>query len=463
MFGGHTGVVDNANTYSDETWEWHEESWINRTPKKTAEENAPSARYSLSAAYDDYSRSVITFGGKLNSGWSDETWKWNGLGWNRINLAVQPSPREEHSMIFDYNYGKIILFGGKTTAYPYRSNETWAWDDNQWTLLNPTTIPPARNGHAMTYDVIRGRVVLFGGETKDAYPYYSDETWEWDGTNWIQLNPTHKPSIRFGHAMTYDVKNKKVLLFGGADADTGGHQFNDTWAWDGTDWTLLSPTTIPSVRRGHTMIYDNSREQVLLFGGSPMNEEIWAWDGSDWAKITPTDPEDDLIPSTRYEHIMVYDNYHLKALLLGGQNGFYSLSDTWEWDSGTTARPGQTMRVFFPATGQTSNNIAVNSIFAQFNAGGTGHNGALAVNGATMYVWKEGGWFEVASNNNSSASPSALTYTTSDPDMINIIFLGEEDSLNFAVTPVAPNGVSTEMASVSVDYAEVVVRYTINE
>jgi hypothetical protein len=54
----------------------------------------------------------------------------------------------------------------------------------------------ARHGHAMAYDVARGKVVLFGGWGSVVY----QDTWEWDGIGWSQLHPVHRPPARKGHA-----------------------------------------------------------------------------------------------------------------------------------------------------------------------------------------------------------------------------------------------------------------------
>ncbi len=47
--------------------------------------------------------------------------------------------------------------------------------------------------------------------------------------------------------MTYDAARGQVVLFGGYRS---AHDFGDTWTWDGTDWTQLSPVHSPSARDG---------------------------------------------------------------------------------------------------------------------------------------------------------------------------------------------------------------------
>ena len=52
--------------------------------------------------------------------------------------------------------------------------------------------PGKRSLHAMTYDVARGKTVLCGGNVEGKV---SDETWEWDGKQWKEIN---KISLREG-------------------------------------------------------------------------------------------------------------------------------------------------------------------------------------------------------------------------------------------------------------------------
>jgi len=64
----------------------------------------------------------------------------------------------------------VVLVGGWGLA------DTWEWDGSQWVQRTPATSPPPRwGGHAMAYDSLRGRVVLFGGS--NGYNSYLGDTW----------------------------------------------------------------------------------------------------------------------------------------------------------------------------------------------------------------------------------------------------------------------------------------------
>src|SRR6478609_11171120 len=49
------------------------------------------------------------------------------------------------------------------------------------------------------------------------------------------------PSARFGHAMAYDSVRSRTVLFGGTlfAGDLGG-DINDTWEWNGEFWTQIA-------------------------------------------------------------------------------------------------------------------------------------------------------------------------------------------------------------------------------
>ena len=97
----------------------------------------------------------------------------------------------------------------------------------------------------MTYDSVRGRVVLFGGG--NTYGPLAD-TWEWDGADWTQRTPTTAPEARMDCGIAFDPVRGVTVVFGGYGI--GGGQLGDTWTWDGTSWTHLLPATSPGAREG---------------------------------------------------------------------------------------------------------------------------------------------------------------------------------------------------------------------
>src|SRR5882672_3746761 len=56
---------------------------------------------------------------------------------------------------------------------------------------------------------------------------------------WSKLSPGRSPPVRARHAMAYDLARRKIVLFGGNSLANG--TVGDTWEWDGTTWTQISP------------------------------------------------------------------------------------------------------------------------------------------------------------------------------------------------------------------------------
>jgi hypothetical protein len=93
----------------------------------------------------------------------------------------------------------------------------------------------------MAFDPAREEVLLFGGRDVRTF----DDTWTWDGADWVRRRPAHSPSKRVYPAMAYDVARGGLLLFGGFGADLWG----DTWTWNGSDWAQRPAGSIVLVPR----------------------------------------------------------------------------------------------------------------------------------------------------------------------------------------------------------------------
>ena len=130
-----------------------------------------------------------------------------------------------------------------------------ALEIGEWT---PTDRAPSpRSGHAMAYDAARGTTVMFGGQGLDGL---LGDTWEWDGAVWRRMTSATSPPARASHAMAYDAAHGQVVLFGGGGSDPLS-DLDDTWVWDGSNWTQKSPANRPGGRAEHAMAYDSAHGQ----------------------------------------------------------------------------------------------------------------------------------------------------------------------------------------------------------
>ena len=189
------------------------------------------------------------------------------------------------------------------------------------------TVPPARMAAAMTYDAATRTVVLFSGIRGDGSPPL-DDTWTWDGCNWMQQNPaTSPPGRSFGH-VAFDQRSRKLVLFGGGSANSDLAR-NDTWLWDGTTWQEAHPTSSPPLMSDANMDYDQGNQALLLWGVTLQGDQptTWVWDGANWSDRHPSTQ-----PPVRFRAGLA-SGARSGVLLFGGQPAEQgAFNDSWVWD-----------------------------------------------------------------------------------------------------------------------------------
>lgn len=265
-------------------------------------------------------------------------------------FASHPSPRTLARMVNDPSNNVLVLFGGRgavdqATAGAHASDETWLWSGGRWVQRFPETKPPARLAHAMVFDSARNRVVMFGGRDepadRNANPTFLNDTWFWQNDNWTQAQSAQNPPARSFTGMAYDRARDRVVLYGGNIVDEDGQPvpLYDTWEFDGTNWTRVNNdvtkvgkpileydpvsnqtymiglveggitpvmyrylpathaweqvtgATMPTcVNEGH-LVFDAVRGKLVFFGGvcivnTPEAEELYEWNGTTWTKLT---------------------------------------------------------------------------------------------------------------------------------------------------------------------------------
>ncbi len=255
-----------------------------------------------------------------------------GAAWQQVITQDAPSGRYTHGFAYDTQRGVAVLFGGDSTGAA-RLNDTWEFDGTNWVQATPLLSPPSRANidQGMVYDAARNRVVLFGGLGSTGY---LSDTWEYNGSTWMPVTPTVSPEKRDSHAMAFDSARGVTVLFGGYGR--WGDALDDTWEYDG-DWHVIHPSQVPAARYHHAMAYDERRHVVVMFGGwdqsSAVLGDTWEYDGTTWREIT-LNPS----PPPRHNHSMAYDSDRGVVVLFGGEDDSGLLTDTWEYD-GTVWRP----------------------------------------------------------------------------------------------------------------------------
>lgn len=366
MFGGHS---TSSSHLTDETWRWDGSSWTRLYPTQ-----APAARAEAASAYDDNAKLTVVFGGTLGSqSFSNETWLWDGTTWSQKTPATKPAARAGSAFAYDPKSKRTMVFGGYDASHVF--GDLWAWDGSNWSLVpQPGGSPQPRRDAAMAYDAARGQLVLFGG-MDDKGTVVLRDTWTWDGQSWSQRTGGVAPPPLRAHAMMYDPLRQRVLLFGGMDDSQTN---NDAWSWDGTSWRIEYSQRLPSRKVGAQLVPNPVKAELLMFGAMSDPDPAWSWNGTTWTQrsYSSTPPRSDGVamtwdanrqetilfggenvnahqffddtfayvndrwvlrkpttrPPARAYHRIAYDPVRRKVLLTGGIGFAGYLKDTWSWD-----------------------------------------------------------------------------------------------------------------------------------
>lgn len=204
LFGGRGP----SGTLND-TWEWDGLTW---SPRAVA--SPPAARFNAQAFYDTTSKRVSFFGGQSVSTAFGDAWSWNGSSWSSVPfVGAQPPLRSGGVSSFDSKRNKWVMFSGIDST-GLVLNDTWELDaaTRVWTKMSPATVPVGRQFAAMSFDPLRGVMVMTGGLNFATATQVLDDTWEWDGTNWVEPGYTGMSASEFA-MVAYDEMRSKMVAF----------------------------------------------------------------------------------------------------------------------------------------------------------------------------------------------------------------------------------------------------------
>jgi len=242
------------------------------------------------------------------------------LLWTQV-ADMGPAARFQQAMAYDVDRDRVAMFGGRVTVrgpqgglQELRPQDTWEWDGELWIQMQDMG-PPSRSEHGLCYDAGRKRTVLFGGAGDKGT---LGDTWEWDGELWTQMADDGPPPGA-ALALAYDAAHGYVLLFSYQGAN---HPHGSTWSWDGVRWTQLDDAGA-GLGVG-IMTYDAVEKRVLLCTDSvaPTSPPTFAWTGQVWQQVS---------------HLGVNINSAGANLACDGRESILYASgpqQTWSWLSG---------------------------------------------------------------------------------------------------------------------------------
>jgi galactose oxidase-like protein/Big-like domain-containing protein len=233
--------IDGSNAHHNDVWALTltgSPTWSEISPAGSP----PSARVFHTAIYDPVRDRMVVFGGSGNGGVANDVWALSlgaSPGWSQLSPTGSPPPqRYGHAAIYDPKRDRMVVFGGgdglRNDAWSLSLDGTPAWSE-----ISPIgATPTARKFHSAIYDPVRDRMMVFGGFDGGA----RNDVWALplaESPAWTELSPAGgPPPARYLFTAIYDLVRGRMVVFGGQDA---GFR-NDTWV-------LLNPpdTTPPSV------------------------------------------------------------------------------------------------------------------------------------------------------------------------------------------------------------------------
>lgn len=343
---------------ANEVLTWDGETLVDRT--STAAPNGVGAV----AAFDVAHGHVVL----LEAAGAAGTWTWDGA-W-MWTPSAPPVVGVDRAMVYDAEREQIVLTGNDDTG----SFVTSTWDGASWADRSTPIRPPSRTGHAMSYDTLRSRVVLFGGRNEHGDTLR--DTWEWDGTGWTEQ--ATGPSARSGVGLAYDETQDEIVMFGGTTPWSATS--SETWTRHGTSWRRRWTITTPPARTGGSMAPGLS-DGVLLFGGVGGGHELWRWHDNEWSELPGASG-----PSGRSGHRMVRHVSSNEVLLVGGFDRFAHLRQTWAWGVGGWVERESTPN---PRTYAAAAYDAIDEITVLHSGGIGASRGELR---SDTLVWDGGEW-----------------------------------------------------------------------
>lgn len=334
---------------------------------------APPPRIDGTIAYDADAASLYLFGGQARDTLND-LWRYSipSKTWLRLEpTGTLPLPRLGHTLLFDEQRKRLILFGGQGGGF---FSDVWAFDlkTQRWTLLAPENTGPSRRyGHSAILDTETNRMIISHGFTDSGR---FDDTWAFDlsSNRWLNITPSGtRPLRRCLHHAVLDPASRQMYLYGGCASGFGPCPLGDLWSFDlrSNSWTEITGAVKPPPRQHYGISFDSRRKQLVLFGGGGgqgVLGDTWLFSSASrtWSELRNSIDA----PSARLRHQGVYAPESGVSYFFGGSTSGGSTAELWELRSGLAQLPRLAQNGFANAFSGIGQAIAPGEIISLFGS-----------------------------------------------------------------------------------------------
>ncbi len=319
-------------------------AWEQLLPAGTAP--PPRKHHSLVLQDSQAGSRLYLFGGSNSTGDLSDLWMYDVGTATWTALATSgPASRHGHNAVWDTVNDRLLVFGGQQGSDFLNDIWQYTPDDDRWAELAPGgAVPAPRYGAGGAFSppvaedsiapLLPATFIITHGFTNNGR---FDDTWAFDVTTdtWTDVSPAdERPVERCLMRATWDTLRNRLVIFGGQTTDEPF--LDDLWTLsNGRDWTTVLREPRPTGRTFYSFVYDAQREQIVLFGGNTANGasgETWLLHVQDefWTQEEPSGDR----PSSRFGHDAVWMAGSSSMLMFGGEAGGEDLNELWELQIG---------------------------------------------------------------------------------------------------------------------------------
>jgi len=330
LFGGR----DSDTHVFGDTWVFDGSDWQELFPS-----TAPPAREIAGMVYDPSRNVTVLYGGNRIA--TDNTfepiydmWEFDGTNWRQV---MSDGPHViKPLLVWDGVRHEIVMMGinsdAATLMYHYDAATS------TWSEVKPKSLPPCANEAALVYMEHDGLLALVGGICASLY----QSAYYYDGTDWLPFGAPLDPGLVNGHALTYDVRRDEIVLFGGAESVFTPRA--TTYTYNAGDWHIREEIIRPAPRAAESFVSDPINKAVWMFGGlnqyaDGYYDDLWKYQNGNWSFIEPTDAS----PSGCGPNVSAIDTDRAKLVLLCNGDTLYELDlhdITWKKVTDLKTTPG---------------------------------------------------------------------------------------------------------------------------